>query len=37
VCGQHDDLGTAALLDEWIAEAEERVWFLFETSRGPAH
>ena len=37
VCGQHDDLGTAALLDEWIAQAEERVWFLFETSRGPAH
>jgi starvation-inducible DNA-binding protein len=37
VCGQHEDLGTAALLDEWIAQAEERVWFLFETSRGPAH
>jgi starvation-inducible DNA-binding protein len=37
VCGQHGDPGTAALLDEWIAQAEERVWFLFETSRGPAH
>lgn len=37
VCSQHDDVGTVASLEEWIGEAEERVWFLFETSRGAVH
>jgi starvation-inducible DNA-binding protein len=37
VCGEHDDLASASLLEEWIDQAEKRVWFLFETSRGAAH
>jgi starvation-inducible DNA-binding protein len=37
VCDQHGDLATASLLEEWIDQAEKRVWFLFETSRGEAH
>jgi starvation-inducible DNA-binding protein len=34
VCDEHDDLASASLLEEFIDQAEERVWFLFETSRG---
>jgi starvation-inducible DNA-binding protein len=37
ICGEHDDLPTAALLDGWIEEAEKRAWFLFEAGRGAAH
>ncbi len=37
VCDRHEDLATASLLEEWIDQAEKRVWFLFETSRGTAH
>jgi len=37
VCGRHRDIATASLLEEWIDQAEKRVWFLFETSRGEAH
>jgi starvation-inducible DNA-binding protein len=37
LCGQHGDVATVNFLDEWIHQAEERVWFLFETSRGAAH
>ena len=33
VCDEHDDLASASLLEELIDQAEERVWFLFETSR----
>lgn len=28
------DNATAGMLDEWTDQAEERAWFLFETSRG---
>ncbi len=34
VCDEHGDVATASLLENWIDEAEQRVWFLFETSRG---
>lgn len=37
VCDEHRDLASASLLEEWIDQAEKRVWFLFETSRGAAH
>lgn len=37
VCDERGDLPTSALLDGWIEQAEKRVWFLFETSRGAAH
>jgi starvation-inducible DNA-binding protein len=33
VCDEHGDVATASLLETWIDEAEQRVWFLFEASR----
>jgi starvation-inducible DNA-binding protein len=30
---QHGDVATASLLENWIDEAEARVWYLFEASR----
>jgi starvation-inducible DNA-binding protein len=33
VCDEHEDLGTASLLEELIDQAEKRTWFLFEASR----
>jgi len=34
VCDEFGDVATASLLENWIDEAEQRVWFLFETLRG---
>ena len=33
VCNEHGDVASASLLENWIDEAEQRIWFLFETSR----
>lgn len=33
LCDEHADVATASLLETWIDEAEQRVWFLFETGR----
>jgi starvation-inducible DNA-binding protein len=33
LCDEHGDVATASLLENWIDEAERRVWFLFEASR----
>ncbi len=33
LCDEHGDVATASLLEQWIDEAEKRVWFLFEASR----
>jgi starvation-inducible DNA-binding protein len=33
LCDEHGDVASASLLENWIDEAEERVWFLFETTR----
>jgi starvation-inducible DNA-binding protein len=33
VCDEHDDVATASLLENWIDETEQRVWFLYEASR----
>ncbi len=33
LCDEHDDVGSASLLEVWIDEAERRNWFLFETTR----
>ncbi|WP_424138036.1 Dps family protein [Roseomonas chloroacetimidivorans] len=33
MCDEHGDVATASLLENWIDEAEGRVWFLFETGR----
>ena len=33
LCEEGGDIASASLLETWIDEAEQRVWFLFETSR----
>ena len=33
LCDEHGDVATASLLENWIDEAEQRIWFLFEASR----
>ena len=33
LCDEQNDVGTGSKLEEWIDEAEKRVWFLFESSR----
>jgi starvation-inducible DNA-binding protein len=33
ICDEHGDVATASLLENWIDEAERRIWFLFEAGR----
>ena len=33
VCDEHNDVATASLIENWIDEAEQRTWFLFEAGR----
>ena len=33
LCDEHNDVATTSLIENWIDEAEQRIWFLFETSR----
>jgi len=33
VCDEHGDVASASLLENWIDEAERRVWFLYEAGR----
>ncbi len=33
LCDEADDVATASLIENWIDEAERRVWFLFEATR----
>lgn len=33
LCDEYKDVATASLLENWIDEAERRVWFLFEAGR----
>jgi starvation-inducible DNA-binding protein len=33
LCDQHADVATASLIENWVDEAEGRVWFLLETAR----
>jgi starvation-inducible DNA-binding protein len=33
VCGEAGDVGSASILEDFIDQAEERTWFLFETTR----
>jgi len=35
VCSEHNDVASTSLIENWIDEAERRMWFLFETSRRP--
>jgi starvation-inducible DNA-binding protein len=39
LCDEENDVATASLLENWIDQAERRVWFLYETSRrgAPGH
>jgi starvation-inducible DNA-binding protein len=32
-CGEHGDVASASLLENWIDEAERRTWFLYEATR----
>jgi len=33
LCSEAGDVATTSLLENWIDEAEQRVWFLFESAR----
>jgi starvation-inducible DNA-binding protein len=33
ICDEHDDVASESLLENWIDEAEGRVWFLYEATR----
>ncbi|UGQ47894.1 Dps family protein [Massilia endophytica] len=33
LCDKDNDIATASLLENWIDEAEERIWFLYESTR----
>ena len=33
VCDEHGDIATASLIENWVDETEQRVWFLCETGR----
>ena len=33
VVDEHRDIATASLIENWLDEAERRVWFLFESGR----
>lgn len=35
VCDEERDWATASLIEEWIDQAEKRIWFLFESGRRP--
>jgi starvation-inducible DNA-binding protein len=39
LCDGENDVATASLIENWIDQAERRVWFLFESSRrgDPGH
>ena len=34
IADDHKDVATASLIENWIDEAEKRLWFLFEAGRG---
>ena len=36
LCDEHGDVATASLIENWIDEAEQRIWFLFESGRTTA-
>ena len=33
LCETHGEIATASLVENWLEEAEQRVWFLFESGR----
>jgi starvation-inducible DNA-binding protein len=34
MCDRHRDIATASLIEVWLDETENRIWFLFEATRG---
>ena len=36
LCDENGDVASASLIEQWIDEAEGRIWFLFESSRRPS-
>lgn len=37
LCDEYEDVATASVLENWIDEAERRVWFLYEAGRAAPH
>jgi starvation-inducible DNA-binding protein len=37
LCNEYGDVATTSLLENWIDEAERRVWFLYEVARTSPH
>jgi starvation-inducible DNA-binding protein len=37
LCEEHGDVTSAGFLENWIDEAEKRVWYLFEATRPARH
>jgi starvation-inducible DNA-binding protein len=33
LCAEYGDVASASLIENWIDEAERRIWFLYETTR----
>jgi starvation-inducible DNA-binding protein len=33
LCDEYGDVASASLIENWIDEAEQRIWFLYETTR----
>jgi starvation-inducible DNA-binding protein len=33
LCDRHEDVASASVLENWIDETEQRVWFLYEATR----
>jgi len=33
LCDEHGDVASASLIENWIDQAEHRIWFLYEASR----
>jgi starvation-inducible DNA-binding protein len=33
LCADREDIGTASLIEGWIDQAEERIWFLCEATQ----
>jgi starvation-inducible DNA-binding protein len=37
LCGEHGDIATAGLIENWVDEADGRVWSLFEVTHNGTH
>jgi len=37
LCSEHGDVATASLIENWLDQADGRVWFLFEVTHNGTH